>query len=187
VPRSAPRDNVPPGSNVIAFPGVERELVLELATALARYGASATSLQRLRRARRPDAALMRHAYHELRRLGGHHWLLAVVRAADPTALSELLDALRGSRFAAGTLAPVTYILFQFVMVNMMLGVFNLIPIPPLDGSGVVVSVVGDPAARLYAIIAPFGFLILILLISTRILRVIFAPFQYLVLRLVFGG
>jgi len=80
VPRSAPRDNVPPGSNVIAFPGVERELVLELATALARYGASATSLQRLRRARRPDAALMRHAYHELRRLGGHHWLLAVVRA-----------------------------------------------------------------------------------------------------------
>ena len=114
-------------------------------------------------------------------------LLAVVRAADPTALSELLDALRGSRFAAGTLAPVTYILFQFVMVNMMLGVFNLIPIPPLDGSGVVVSVVGDPAARLYAIIAPFGFLILILLISTRILRVIFAPFQYLVLRLVFGG
>jgi Zn-dependent protease len=82
---------------------------------------------------------------------------------------------------------VTYILFQFVMVNMMLGVFNLIPIPPLDGSGVVVSVVGDPAARLYAMIAPFGFLILILLISTRILRVIFAPFQYAVLRLVFGG
>jgi predicted component of type VI protein secretion system len=80
VPRSAPRGSVPPGNNVIAFPGVERELVLEVAAALARYGASAATLQRLRRARRPDAALMRHAYHELRRLGGHHWLLAVVRA-----------------------------------------------------------------------------------------------------------
>ena len=80
MPRSAPRDSVPPGSNVIAFPGVERELVLEVAAALARYGAGAASLQRLRRARRPDAALMRHAYHELRRLGGHPWLLAVVRA-----------------------------------------------------------------------------------------------------------
>jgi hypothetical protein len=80
VPRSAPRDNVPPGSNVVAFPGVERELVLEVAAALARYGAGAATLQRLRRARRPDPALMRHAYHELRRLGGHHWLLAVVRA-----------------------------------------------------------------------------------------------------------
>ena len=80
MPRSAPRDNVPPGSNVIAFPGVERELVLEVAAALARYGAGAATLQRLRRARRPDPALMRRAYHELRRLGGHHWLLAVVRA-----------------------------------------------------------------------------------------------------------
>ena len=67
-------------NNVIAFPGVERELVLELATALGRYGASATALQRLRRSRRPDSALMRHAYRELQRLGAHHWLLAVVRA-----------------------------------------------------------------------------------------------------------
>jgi Zn-dependent protease len=72
------------------------------------------------------------------------------------------------------------------MVNVSLGVFNLLPIPPLDGSGVAMSVIGPPAARLYAVIAPFGFLILILLISTRILRVIFAPFQSLVLRLVFG-
>jgi Zn-dependent protease len=97
-----------------------------------------------------------------------------------------MEALQGSRFAAGTLAPLTYILFWFVMVNVSLGVFNLIPIPPLDGSGVVVSLVGEPAARLYATIAPFGFLILIVLISTRALRVIFAPFQHAVLRLVFG-
>ena len=60
-------------------------------------------------------------------------------------------------------------LFFFVMVNVMLGVFNLLPIPPLDGSGVVVSLVGAPAARLYATIAPFGFLILILLIATPVL------------------
>ena len=113
-------------------------------------------------------------------------LLAVVRASDPTAMAQLLEALQGSRFAGGTLAPLTYILFWFVMVNVSLGVFNLIPIPPLDGSGVALSLIGAPAARLYAVIAPFGFLILILLISTRILRVIFAPFQSLVLRLVFG-
>ena len=76
-------------SNVIAFPGVERELVLELATALARSGASATTLQRLRRARRPDA------YYELRRLGGHHWLLAVVRAwHDGLSDFEALRALK---------------------------------------------------------------------------------------------
>jgi Zn-dependent protease len=74
-----------------------------------------------------------------------------------------------------------------MQINVILAVFNLLPIPPLDGSGVAVSLFGAPAARLYATIAPFGFLILILLLSTKILRVIFAPFQQLVLRLVFGG
>ncbi len=78
-------------------------------------------------------------------------------------------------------------LFSFVMVNVSLGVFNLIPIPPLDGSGVVVSVFGPPVARLYATIAPFGFLILILLINTPFLRWVFAPFGQLALRLIFGG
>ena len=66
--------------NLVAFPGVERELVLELAAVLARYGASAAAQERLRRARRPDAVLMRQVCEELQRLGAHHWLLAVLRA-----------------------------------------------------------------------------------------------------------
>ena len=98
-----------------------------------------------------------------------------------------MEALRGSRFASGALAPITYVLFWFVLVNVMLGVFNLIPIPPLDGSGVAVSIFGAPLARVYATIAPFGFLILILLISTRALSGLFGPFQNLVIRLVFGN
>jgi Zn-dependent protease len=80
-----------------------------------------------------------------------------------------------------------YVLLSFVIVNVGLAVFNLIPIPPLDGSGVVVSIFGPPVARLYATIAPFGFLILILLISTPFLGWIFAPFRNLALRLIFGG
>ena len=114
-------------------------------------------------------------------------LMLVIRLSHPEALADLLDALRGSRFASGTLAPVTYLLFWFVMVNVSLGVFNLIPIPPLDGSGVAVSIVGAPLARLYATIAPFGFLILILLISSRALNVLFRPVQTVVFRLVFGA
>ena len=97
-------------------------------------------------------------------------LLRVIGAVDPAALADLVDALRGNRFAAGTLAPIAYVLYFFSMVNVMLAVFNLLPIPPLDGSGVVVSLVGEPAARLYATIAPFGFMILILLIATPVPR-----------------
>jgi len=114
-------------------------------------------------------------------------LLIGIRVTRPEALGDLLDALRGSRFAPGALAPVTYLLFWFVMVNVSLGVFNLIPIPPLDGSGVAVSIFGASLARVYAKIAPFGFLILILLISSRALGTLFRPFQTLVFRLVFGA
>jgi len=114
-------------------------------------------------------------------------LLRILRLVDQRTIVDLAEAVQGHHFAAGALAPIAYVLFSFVMVNVSLGVFNLIPIPPLDGSGVVVSVFGPPVARLYATIAPFGFLILILLISTPFLGWVFAPFGRLALRLIFGG
>jgi Zn-dependent protease len=114
-------------------------------------------------------------------------LLKIIGATDKPAIVNLYYALSENRFAGGTLAPLAYILFIFVMVNVSLAIFNMLPIPPLDGSGVAVSLFGPPAARLYALIAPFGFFILILLIGTPILRTIFRPFQLAVYRLVFGG
>ena len=84
-------------------------------------------------------------------------------------------------------APIVTLLAQLRQINVLLAVFNLIPIPPLDGSGVVMSVFGGPVARLYAVIAPFGFLILILLLTSGFLSRLLAPAQLAVLRLVFGG
>ena len=112
-------------------------------------------------------------------------LLRVIRAAAPHALGDLLFALQGSRFAGGALAPVTFVLFQLARINVVLAVFNLIPIPPLDGSGVAVSVLGPPAVPLFRALAPFGFLVLILLMSTSILGRIFAPFDRALLEAVF--
>ncbi len=114
-------------------------------------------------------------------------LFAVIRNAQPQAMNDLLEALQGNRFASGALAPITYVLFFFTMVNVMLGVFNLIPIPPLDGSGVLLSIGGQGVARAFAAIRPFGFLILIVLIATPVLGNIFRPVQHLVVRLVFGA
>lgn len=114
-------------------------------------------------------------------------ILALIRGQRPAAMPELLEALQGHRFAAGALAPITYVLFWFVMVNVLLAIFNLIPIPPLDGSGVVVSLGGAPVARLYATIAPFGFLILIVLLWTGALSGLFRPVQGVILRLIFGA
>lgn len=110
----------------------------------------------------------------------------VIRKAAPDSMSELLEALQGNRFASGALAPITYVLFFFVLVNFMLGAFNLIPIPPLDGSGVLLSLGGPSVARLFAVIRPFGFLILILLITTPVLGNLLRPIQNAVVRLIFG-
>lgn len=116
-------------------------------------------------------------------------VFVVIRRTAPGAMNDLLEALQpqGARFAAGALAPITYILFFFVLVNFMLGVFNLIPIPPLDGSGVLLSLGGAPVARLFQVIRPFGFLILILLLTTPVLGNLFRPVQNAVVRMIFGA
>ena len=84
-----------------------------------------------------------------------------------------LDA--GTGVSQGILEPLWAIAGAFVMVNFSLGVFNLIPIPPLDGSHVVASLVGPPAARFFQTLAPFGFLLLIVLSYMGLLKVVLGP------------
>jgi Zn-dependent protease len=102
-------------------------------------------------------------------------LVVAIRSADPPSLMDLYRATRNEGFGGGALAPVFYLLYRFLMINVVLAVFNLIPIPPLDGSGVVMSVFGAPVARVYATVAPFGFLLLILLLYSGFLGRIFLP------------
>ncbi|OQX53835.1 MAG: hypothetical protein B5M48_02420 [Candidatus Omnitrophica bacterium 4484_213] len=70
----------------------------------------------------------------------------------------------------GLLSP----LFQIgIFVNMILGVFNLIPIPPLDGSRVLMGLLPREFAYSYARLEPYGFLILMGLIFMGLIRAIF--------------
>ncbi len=69
----------------------------------------------------------------------------------------------GSAFspAAGDLLQ---LLFYSAVINTVLFVFNLIPVPPLDGSRIVSTFLPPDLARQYARIEPFGMLIIIFLI-----------------------
>ncbi|HVF94159.1 MAG TPA: site-2 protease family protein [Sphingomonas sp.] len=55
-------------------------------------------------------------------------------------------------------------LFNFLLVNVFLALFNLIPLPPFDGGHVVEGLLPRPLAAQYAKLAKFGFLIMIFLL-----------------------
>jgi Zn-dependent protease len=113
--------------------------------------------------------------------------LLIIKRTNPRSIVDLFFATEGQRFAPGTVAPINYVLYHFALVNLFLGVFNLIPIPPLDGSGVVISVFGGSVARIYAVTARFGFLILLALLYLGALNWVFRPIYQAFRFLVFGG
>lgn len=73
------------------------------------------------------------------------------------------------------LEPLVHVAMTAVYVNFGLAIFNLLPIPPLDGSGVLSGLLGGGVARFFAQLAPFGFLLLVLLSSTGILGRFLGP------------
>jgi Zn-dependent protease len=71
--------------------------------------------------------------------------------------------------------------FGWVMVNIMfmnvgLGIFNLIPVPPLDGSKVLSMFLPISALRAFFFMERWGFLILIALVYLRIIGAVMSPF-----------
>lgn len=62
-----------------------------------------------------------------------------------------------------------------VSINLCLAFFNLLPIPPLDGSKVLAYFLPARCAYSYLSIERYGFLILMLLIVTRVLDMVLGP------------
>ena len=80
----------------------------------------------------------------------------------------LLGGLRFSSASFGfTLASVFYELaYYMIMINLGLGLFNLIPIPPLDGSKVLTAILPERTYFKLMDYERYGFIILIILINT---------------------
>jgi len=77
------------------------------------------------------------------------------------------------------------ILYFVTYINSFLAVFNLIPIPPLDGSGVLMGFLSDEAAQKYERIRPFGFIIILALIWFGLLRIIMLPISIIIHAIIF--
>lgn len=85
-------------------------------------------------------------------------------------------------FAGGfhPLGGLALILFYGALINTLLAIFNMIPIPPLDGSGVLMGLLSDEAAEKYDRIRPYGFLIILGLLFIGFLNLIFRPIYILI-------
>jgi Zn-dependent protease len=62
-----------------------------------------------------------------------------------------------------------------ITINVILGVLNLLPIPPLDGGRIMAGLLSDKASRQYSKIEPYGFFIIIGLMLTGLLSHIIFP------------
>ena len=71
---------------------------------------------------------------------------------------------RGGLPAAGATGFAAASLYSFVLINIFLALFNLLPLPPFDGSHIVEGLLPPRAARLYEKLRPFGFPLLFLLL-----------------------
>lgn len=83
---------------------------------------------------------------------------------------------------------VVWMAWAGIIINSLLMILNLFPIPPLDGSRVVYSLLPDKIAYQYLRLEPFGLIILVVLLVTGILFKVMGPillgFQQLMFQMI---
>ena len=115
-------------------------------------------------------------------------LILVVKAVQPGTIGFLARFLGGGQQLHAGIYPLeglALVLFFFILINTYLAVFNLIPVPPLDGSGVLSGLLSAKAAAAYDNLRPYGIFIVIGLISLGLLRVIIRPILDIIGRIIF--
>ena len=106
----------------------------------------------------------------------------VIAAAGPASnillaigASWLLAAV-GLEAAGGWAGAVATFAFAMLQLNLLLAVFNMIPVPPLDGGNVLAGLLPAGLADAYdRLVRPYGFLILLVLMATGWLYRIIGP------------
>lgn len=124
-----------------------------------------------------DARYLRHPKRDFAVIAAAGPASNLVMAGFGAVLLFLARDLAGpGQIAAGAaMRPLLPFFTVFVYVNILLAVFNMIPVPPLDGGNVLLGILPPRAAHVVEQMRPYGFLILYALMLTGVLSTLLGP------------
>lgn len=93
-----------------------------------------------------------------------NFLLATASALAMRGVIAATENVADGTLAAAIIDPITLMLAFSVYINLLLGIFNLIPVPPLDGGRVAVGLLPYGPSSALARVEPFGMIIIVALV-----------------------
>lgn len=106
---------------------------------------------------------------------GVNLALALVSALAVKVVWFIASNIPYSPMAEAILVPLNQVLVASVWINLVLCIFNFLPIPPLDGSKILAGLLPPDLARSYASIERYGFILILVLAVSGLLTKMILP------------
>ncbi len=106
-------------------------------------------------------------------------VLAIASALVAKFLYQMLYILPDSGIISAIIVPLFEMIKASIWINLVLCIFNFLPIPPLDGSRILMGLLPDKMAETFSSFERYGFVLILILAFTGILsKMIFPVIQF---------